>query len=106
MKDKFPGFKACIKMMHRHGDGGQTFEDGFHWLLPRVDEFIDELIAAFHYDKNANIKADLIELIGHSSSPQAFELLKEQLRSDNAWVRTFAIHGLKHFDTKEARQVL
>jgi len=103
-KATFPGFQTCIRMMRRHTP--HTQEDGFHWLLPRVEEHINELIAEFQKPENQTIQGWLLELIGHSRSEVAFALLAEQIRSENDSLREWAIRGLKHFGTKLAAQLL
>lgn len=86
MKAKFPGVRACLSMLARHDP--QMQEDGFHWLLPHVDEYLDALITAFNNPENEAIQSWLLELIGHSQMVAAVELLSEQLHSDHRALRT------------------
>ena len=45
MKARFPGFKQCMAMMRERDN--QTKEDGFHFLLPHVGEYLHELIREY-----------------------------------------------------------
>ena len=84
----------------------QTMEDGFHILLPKVDEVLDDLIAALDDPINDEILDVLIELIGNSKRPEALPVLIENLYSKYYFVRWWAMLGLLHWNTKESRQAL
>ena len=84
----------------------QTMEDGFHTLLPKVDQVLDDLIAALDDPINSIIADVLVELIGDSKRPEALPVLIENLYSENRGRREWAMLGLLHWNTKESRQAL
>jgi HEAT repeat protein len=84
----------------------QTREDGFHYLLPRVDEYLDALIAEFRKESEHGLRRWLLELIGHSKNPAAYPLLAEFAKDKDDSLREWAIKGLRNLDTKEARTLL
>src|SRR5262249_47312363 len=88
MKDRFPGFKQCLRMMRKHN--GQTQEDGFQWLLPHAAEHVPGLIEEFGKEPDHGLRCWLMELIGSAKSPDAFAFLAEQLRSPDEGVRFWA----------------
>lgn len=104
MKAKFPGFKKCMEMMRSRDP--QVQEDGFHRLLLHASEHVGELIDAFHSEDNFGLKCWLLELVDAAKSEAAFEFLADQLRSDEWQFRNWAMIGLKHLDTKQARTLL
>jgi len=103
-KYKFPGFKACMKMMRSRDP--QVQEDGFHSLLPHASEFVEQLIAEFYAEEKHGLRCWLLELLGESKSPQALPVLQENLYSSDESLKSWAIYGLKKLDTKEARRIL
>jgi hypothetical protein len=104
MKDKFPGFKKCMVMMRKRN--GQTQEDGFHWLLPHAGDHVHELIEEFKQEKDLGLRCWLLELIGSSKSPAAFDFLAGELSGPYQRLRHWAVWALNNLDTKEARTLL
>jgi hypothetical protein len=104
MKKRFPGFSACLAMMHKHSP--QVQEDGFHALLPQAAEHIDALVEEFRREPQHGLRCWLLELIGEAQSPKAFDVLSEQLQSADESLRSWAIRGLQHLGTPAARQAL
>lgn len=104
MNNKFPGFKKCLEMM-RSRDAGIS-EGGFHWLLSKASDHVEELIEAFHKEADLGIRCWLLELVDAAKSEAAFEFLSDQLRGDDWRMRYRAMQGLKHLNTKEARKLL
>jgi len=104
-KRQFPGFAKCLQMMRKRDP--QTQEDGFHWLRPRANEFVEELIAEFRAEKKERgLRCWLLELIGEARDARSFLLLVEQLESPDESIRHRAAEGLRLLDTSEARQIL
>jgi hypothetical protein len=91
-------------MMRKHNP--QIQEDGFHWLLHRAEQHVEELIEDFTREEEHGLKCWLLELIGEARSPKAFTLLCEQLRSPDESLRDWAILGLQQLGNKEARRAL
>jgi hypothetical protein len=103
-KQRFPGFTACLRMMRKRNP--QTREDGFHWLLPRASEFVLELMEEFRRESEHGVRCWLLELIGEARDPRAFELLVEQLHSEDEALRGWAIRGLQKLNSSEARKAV
>src|SRR5690349_15823244 len=101
---KFPGFQACMKLLR--SKDGWTQEGAYHSLLPYASEYLDDLIAEFEKPENAKIQDWIIELIGESSSPKAFEFLRDQLFENDPENKFWVINGLIHFRPFELRQLL
>jgi hypothetical protein len=91
-------------MMRSHNP--QTQEDGFHALLPRAAEHVNELIDDFRQEPDHGLKRWLLELIGEARSVKAFDLFCEQLDSTDSSLRDRAIRGLQALGSPEARQKL
>jgi hypothetical protein len=106
MKDQFPGFQACMRMMRKHD--AMTAEDGFQWLLARADQFVDELLAELHNPANEQARLGfwLLELLAEAKSPKLFPLFLEWLYGPDSLLRSGALLGLSQLDTKEARRAL
>jgi hypothetical protein len=101
---QFPGFDACMRMMRRASP--QLQEDGFHYLLPYAADYVQQLIAEFNVERDHGLRCWLLDLIGQSRSPEAFQFLVENLRNDDERFRSLAVEGLRRLNTKEARRVL
>ncbi len=84
----------------------QLKEEGFGYLLSRSHDYVDALIAEFQAERDHGLRCWLLELIGEARSTAAFPLLLEYLYSEDESLRSWAIRGLQHLDTKEARRVL
>ena len=103
-KVRFPGYRACLAMMRKRDP--QVAEDGFHWLLSRAAEYVDELMLEFLREQDQGLRFWLLELIAEAGSPKAFALFQENLTSGEVGVRDGAIRGLQKLNTPEARQAL
>ncbi len=104
MKQRFPGIDKCLAMMRKRDP--QVAEDGFHWLESRASEYLDRLVEEFRRETDHGVQCWLLEFIGHSKDPRAFELLAEQANSPDESLRDWAIRGLRDLDTKESRTLL
>jgi hypothetical protein len=102
---KFPGFKKCMELLRKKGYGMMQ-EEGYEWLLPRINEFLDDLIAEIDKPENAKIQDWIIELIGESTSPKAFEFLRDQLFENDPRNKFWVVNGLVSFRDFELRQAL
>jgi hypothetical protein len=104
-KLRFPGFANCLQMMRKRNQ--QTQEDGFHWLLPRASEFVEELMAEFRKETmDHGLRCWLLELIGEARDPRSLSLLVEQLESADESIRQRAIDALQLLNTSESRRIL
>jgi hypothetical protein len=94
-----------MRLMRKHDP--QTREDGFHNLLPVAAEHVTELIDEFNAEHDDHgLRCWLLELLGAARSPQAFDLLAEQLHSTDESLSWWAARGLEQLDTKDARRLL
>jgi hypothetical protein len=103
-KLRFPGLKNCVAMMR--SPDGQTREEGFHWILSRANQFIDELLQEFQTETDHGVRCWLLELIGEAKSERAEALLIEQAKGRDERFRDWAVRGLQKLDTKSARTAL
>ena len=103
-KLRFPGFRACMTMMRKRN--ALTQEEGYHALLPRVVEFVPELMKEFRREQDHGLRCWLLHLIGEARDKRALDLLIEQLHSTDESLRHQAIWGLQHLDTAETRKAL
>ena len=101
---RFPGYRACMAMMRKRDP--QVAEDGFHWLLFRAAEYVDELMLEFLREQDEGLRFWLLELIAEAGSAKAFDLFRQNLASGENGIRDVAIRGLQKLNTPEARQVL
>ncbi len=104
MKNDFPGFQKCLAMMRKHDP--QTQEDGFHCLLHRAGEYVNELLAEFSNEDNDISRFWLLELLAEAKSPALLPLFTECLYGANASLSLDALFALNKLNTKEARRLL
>ncbi|HEX6520222.1 MAG TPA: HEAT repeat domain-containing protein [Streptosporangiaceae bacterium] len=98
-------FGEAMRLMRSHDP--QCQEDGFHQLLPRAADYLDELIAQFEQEQDDHgLRCWLLELIGAARSPNALPVLEAQLDCDDESLREWAVGGLKKLDTPKARSLL
>ncbi|OLF08929.1 HEAT repeat domain-containing protein [Actinophytocola xanthii] len=98
-------FREAMWLMRRHDP--QRREDGFNLLRPVAHEHVDELIEAFHAERDDHgLRYWLLELIGEARSDTALPVLAAQLDADDELFRTCAERSLRLLDTKEARRLL
>ena len=103
-KRRFPGLAKCLAMMRNRDP--QVQEDGFHALRPQAAKYVLELIAEFERESDPGLRRWLLELIGEARDPRAMAVLREELRSEDESLRTWAVIGLKAMGTKDARKAL
>ena len=81
-------------------------EEGFHALLPRAREHVQDLMAEFATEADHGLRCWLLELIGEARSEDAFELLCTEAGSPDKALRDWAVRGLTMLDTRAARTFL
>ncbi|GAA1856844.1 HEAT repeat domain-containing protein [Asanoa iriomotensis] len=97
-------FARALRLMRRRDP--QLAEDGFQRLRATAGEHVDRLIDEFRNEPDHGIRCWLLELIAEARSPRAHDLLVGQLRGGDESLRSWAEHGLRLLDTKEARTAL
>ena len=93
-----------MRLMRKHNP--QLMEDGFNAILPRATEWLPQLIAEFDQERDPGLRRWLLELIGHSRSPEALPILAAHLNDPDESLRHWAEWGLRHADTRESRSLL
>lgn len=97
-------FQAAMRLMRKHDP--QLQEDGFAALEDRAAEWLPLLAAELEAERDPGVRAWLLELIGHSGSPEALPILARHLHDPDESLRHWAERGLRHLDTREARRLL
>jgi hypothetical protein len=91
-------------MMRKHDP--QVQEEGFHSLLPRAAEFVDDLLEDFRREADHGLKCWFLQLIGEARNSKAFKVLCEEVNSPDESLRDWAIIGLQQLGTRDARRAL
>ncbi|MEU8117970.1 HEAT repeat domain-containing protein [Spirillospora sp. NPDC049024] len=82
-------------------------EDAFDFLREHADAYVGELIAEFAAERDdPGLRCWLLELIAEARSPEALEVFRGQLESQDDSLRFWAVRGLEMLDTREAEQAL
>jgi hypothetical protein len=85
----------------------QVREDAFDFLREHADAYVGELIAEFAAERDdPGLRCWLLELIAEARSPEALEVFRGQLESQDESLRFWAVRGLEMLDTREAEQAL
>ncbi|NUP08118.1 MAG: HEAT repeat domain-containing protein [Polyangiaceae bacterium] len=84
----------------------QLQEDGFHWLVPHVAEYVPELMRDFRAEADHGLRCWLLDLIGRAKDARALPLLEEQLSSPDDALRSWAMLGLQQLNTHDSRKAL
>ncbi len=100
-KGRAPSFTECMRLMRQRDP--LIREEGFHGLLPRAHEHLDELQEEFRTERDLGLKAWLVELIGHAGDAAGVPFLLEQSRSSDEAIRMWATRGLLKLNTRAAR---
>ena len=104
MKQKFPGFTACMAMMRKRNAAIQ--EDGFFWLKPRAGQFVSELLSEYRSETDLGLRCWLLELLAEARAPETLDVFVEALHDGHCNVQHRALRCIQTLDTHEARQVL
>jgi hypothetical protein len=97
-------FGRALRLMRSRDP--QKAEDGFGLLRDMAGQHVPELLEEFGRESDLGTRCWLLELIGEARSPAAFDLLAEELLSDDESLCSWAERGLRLLDTKEARLLL
>ncbi|MES9536499.1 MULTISPECIES: HEAT repeat domain-containing protein [unclassified Actinomadura] len=82
-------------------------EDAFDFLREHADAYVGELIEEFAAERDdPGLRCWLLELIAEARSPEALEVFRGQLESQDDSLRFWAVRGLEMLDTREAEQAL
>jgi hypothetical protein len=93
--------------MLRNRKDAMAQEGGYHWLLPRVGEFVEPLLAELEAEGDAYLQGWILELLGEARDVRAFPTFVQHLLSPDVSVRRWAETGLRKMgQTREGRKVL
>ena len=82
-----------------------TYEDGFHEVMPIVSSHKNLIIDTMLAEKNPEIRARFIELIGLCKDSTLISLLKKELKSQHDDVINWALTALEMIDCKESIEI-
>jgi HEAT repeat protein len=100
---EFPGFDQCMAMMRKR----KIQEEAYFWLLPRISEFIEPLLAELENERDIGVQAQIVELLAAARSVRALSVFLQHLSSPNQWLRMWAEQGLRELkQTSEGRKAL
>lgn len=104
--ERFPGFRGCMKML-RSRKNAMVQEEAYFWLLPRVGEFVEPLLAELDAEDDPRIQGWILELLSAAGDVRAFPVFVQNLFSPEYQVREWAEAGLRGLgQTREGRKVL
>jgi HEAT repeat protein len=93
--------------MLRNRKNAMAQEEGYHWLLPRVGEFVEPLLAGLETEDEPRMQGWILELLGEAGDVRAFPAFARHLFSPDESVRWWAQSGLRKLgETREGRKVL
>ena len=78
-----------------------TFEEGFHWLIGFVDEYLDQITALMKDELNPDLRGKFIEVLGYSDDERVIPVLAEELNSEHRDVRFWAHSQLEYFENSK-----
>ncbi|MGE5333273.1 MAG: HEAT repeat domain-containing protein [Nitrososphaerota archaeon] len=70
-------------------------EEGYHWLLPRVGEFVEPLLAELESEDEPRMQGWILELLGDARDVRAFPVFVRHLFSSDESVRSWAHGGVR-----------
>lgn len=104
--ERFPGFTICMAMLRNRKDA-ETQEAGYHWLLPRVGEFVEPLLAELAAESDPRMQGWILELLGEARDTRVFSAFVRHVLNSDESVRWWAEWGLRKLGlTREGRKVL
>jgi hypothetical protein len=93
--------------MLRNRKDAEAQEAGYHWLLPRVGEFVAPLLGELEAERDPYMQGWILELLGEARDGRAFAAFVQHLLSPDAAVRRWAETGLRKLgQTREGRKLL
>lgn len=104
--ERFPGFRGCMNML-RNRKNAMVQEDAYFWLLPRVNEFVEPLLAELDAEDDPRMRGWILELLSAARDVRAFPVFVQNLFSPEYQVREWAEAGLRGLgQTREGRKAL
>lgn len=105
---RFPGVEHCVKLLGGTRLRGTGIEFIMLQLEDHSSEHVTELISAIHTTEDDRVRALLVSALskGDASGPEVLTLFEHMLWSDYSCTWSYATHGLRRLNTKDARRVL
>jgi hypothetical protein len=104
-ESKFPGFSACIKMLH--SKDAMTQEAGYQWLQSHVKDYVDAFLIELDTEEDPHIQGWILELVGEACDTQGFPYFIRFILSSNWQVHSWSRIGLQKVKaTKEGHRFL
>ena len=104
--ERFPGFKGCMNML-RNRKNAIVQEEAYFWLLPRVGEFVEPLLAELDAENDPRMQGWILELLSAARDVRTLPVFVQYLFSPIEQVREWAEIGLRELgQTREGRKVL
>jgi hypothetical protein len=105
-EQRFPGFGVCMRML-RNRKKSMAQEEAYFWLLPRVGEFVDPLLAEMDVEDDPHMQGWILELLSAAKDVRALPVFVKYLFSPEQQVRDWAEMGLRDLgQTREGRKAL
>lgn len=93
--------------MLRNRKDADAQESAYLWLLPRVGEFVEPLIAELEAEPGLHMQRWILELLGEARDTRAFDIFARYLADPDSSVRQWAETGLGNLgQTREGRIAL
>jgi hypothetical protein len=93
--------------MLRNRKSAMVQEDAYFWLLPRVGEFVEPLLAELDAEDDPRMRGWILELLSAARDVRAFPVFVQNLFTPEYQVCTWAESGLRGLgQTREGRKVL
>lgn len=82
-----------------------TFENAFHTILPDVENFKDDLIAAMKREKNGKMRARFIELLGYCSDESLINDFEKELSNSHHDVVSWTLFALEKNPSPKGKDI-
>ncbi len=82
-----------------------TYEDGYHWLQGYLDKYVGEIVQLMLNEKDPDMRAKFVELLGDSKDPEVIPIIEAELKSPHREVRFWAYNSLCYFENAEAERL-
>ena len=96
-------FKKCIIQLR--SNEALEYEEGYHWLLGAVDNYLDEMIRLMRSEDDPELRGRYIELLGASADAKVIPVLARELESPHSEVRSWAYSALRYMENPQGVQI-
>jgi hypothetical protein len=97
-------FRSCLRRLYSRDP--VTYEGAYLEILPRVRQYVPELIAELGHVQDAYTRGKLIELLGDAQDPCALPALARELEHSDQNVRQWAVTALTALCRPEADELV